>query len=81
MGLSIHKIFVYLSFITQKIIYILRKQFSTELSTTIFDPFIAPLKCLLSRGRLAQMVECALWKFLPQQEVVQTLPALGFFGV
>ena len=27
------------------------------------------------------MVERALWKFLPQREVVRTLPAPGFFHV
>ena len=32
-------------------------------------------------GRLAQMVEGALWKFLPQREVVRTPPAPGFFHV
>ena len=30
-------------------------------------------------GRLAQMVERALWKFSPQREVVQILPALWSF--
>jgi hypothetical protein len=27
------------------------------------------------------MVECVLWKFSPQLELVQTLPAPGFFCV
>ena len=31
------------------------------------------------RARLAQMVERALWKFLPQRKVVRTPPAPGFF--
>ena len=35
----------------------------------------------VSWGRLAQMVELALWKFLPQREVVGTSPAPGFFRV
>ena len=30
-------------------------------------------------GRLAQMVEHALWKFSPQREVVRTQPAQGLF--
>ena len=33
------------------------------------------------QGRLAQMIERALWKFLPQREVVQTPPVPGFFRV
>ena len=33
----------------------------------------------ISRDRLAQMVERALWKFSPQREVVQIPPAPGFF--
>ena len=37
------------------------------------------IKTKSSRGRLAQMVERALWKFLTQWEGVQTAQAPGFF--